>query len=151
VLVSAKNHVHQIQKAEANAPACTRVGNTAYYMCTDCQQLFADKDGKIPLTDSVLLPATGHTDADGFAYDARSHWQSCLTCGEALAETKTPHDPVRSKCSVCDYETGTETAPTEAHNTEPSSKTVPWWVPVLVGLGAAGIGVGAVVILTRKK
>ena len=35
--------------------------------------------------------------------------------------------------------------------TEQHEKTIPWWVLVLVGLGAAGLGVGAAVILIKKK
>ena len=35
--------------------------------------------------------------------------------------------------------------------TEQPEKTTPWWVLVLVGLGAAGLGVGAAVILIKKK
>ena len=35
--------------------------------------------------------------------------------------------------------------------TEQPEKTIPWWVLVLVGLGAAGLGVGAAVILIKKK
>ena len=35
--------------------------------------------------------------------------------------------------------------------TEQPEKATPWWVLVLVGLGAAGLGVGAAVILIKKK
>ena len=34
---------------------------------------------------------------------------------------------------------------------EQPEKATPWWVLVLVGLGAAGLGVGAAVILIKKK
>ena len=76
-----------------------------------------------------------------------------------MLETKTPHNLVLGKCSVCDYaagseETDLEKAPTEASpddQTEQSQKMIPWWVLVLVGLGAAGLGVGIAVALTKKK
>ena len=56
----------------------------------------------------------------------------------------------------------TESTTTESQNaaaptTEPTTQTeqpekaTPWWVLVLVGLGAAGLGVGAAVILIKKK
>ena len=43
------------------------------------------------------------------------------------------------------------TPTTEPTQTEQPEKTIPWWVLVLVGLGAAGLGVGAAVILIKKK
>ncbi|MBR2948845.1 MAG: SH3 domain-containing protein [Lachnospiraceae bacterium] len=222
VIAQAVNHTHSLKKVEANTPTCTRIGNSACYVCVDCEQLFADSNGNTPLTDSILLPATGHTVANGFDYDEQSHWQVCLTCGEDLSDTKAPHEIVQGKCKLCGYvpdaadssraeenaaadtttaaapKIQTETSqltestqateptiaesnvdaaytsePTTESTTEPAGepttepatkpttepttqidtfpKTIPWWVLVLVGFGAAGIGVGVTVILMKKK
>ena len=50
-------------------------------------------------------------------------------------------------------ETETVTAPTtvSAEKTGQDKTGSPWWVLVLVGIGAAGIGVGAAIILNKKK
>ena len=50
-------------------------------------------------------------------------------------------------------ESNIDTTPTTdpATKTELSQTGIPWWILVLVGLGAAGLGVGAAVILIKKK
>ena len=45
----------------------------------------------------------------------------------------------------------TETVPTQPQQTQQTKESAPWWVFVLVGLGAANIGVCVAVILSRKK
>ena len=40
---------------------------------------------------------------------------------------------------------------TDGEQTDPHENSLPWWILVLVGLGAAGIGVCVAVVLTKKK
>ena len=60
-------HVHtsHLTRVPAKAATCTTDGNTQYYIC-DCGQWFTDVTCSTPITDhtSVVLPATGHVDAD---------------------------------------------------------------------------------------
>ena len=60
-------HVHtsHLTRVPAKAATCTTDGNTQYYIC-DCGQWFTDVTCNTPITDhtSVVLPATGHVDAD---------------------------------------------------------------------------------------
>jgi len=116
VIVPAKNHKHQMKAVEANAPTCTHTGNSAYYMCTDCEGLYTDKDGKTPLTDSVLLPALGHTPSDVWGMDDVAHWLVCTTCNTVMEETKTSHQFAGDQCTVCGYKKGSQTDP---ESTEP--------------------------------
>lgn len=60
-------HVHtsHLTRVPAKAATCTVDGNTLYYIC-DCGQWFTDASCTTPITDhtSVVIPATGHVDAD---------------------------------------------------------------------------------------
>lgn len=160
IITPAKNHKHQITAVDANAPTCTRDGNIAYYMCTDCGAFFADKDGKVPLADSILLPAPGHTTADGWKYDKDSHWQICTTCKEVISGTKASHQDADGVCPVCSYTLGAEipeetqaTQPTQPEKTDndPGNEPIDWWILVLIGLVCFGAAVTVVVILSKKK
>lgn len=139
VITPAKNHKHTIKEIKAEAPTCTQTGNSKYYMCADCAQLFTDKDGKKPLTDSFLLPALGHTAVKTWDHDREYHWHICATCKEVLPETKMSHDMKNGKCATCGYDTitpvNTTTVPTNSTtaadgsigttvNTDPGNETV---------------------------
>ena len=128
VITPAKNHKHQIREVAATEPDCTHTGNRPYYMCTGCEQLFADKDGKTPLTESVLLPATGHTPGAAWNEDGQYHWRNCTECGEVLTETKAAHDAGEGGCAICSYQTGSgEAVPetTEPDATKPDATEPP--------------------------
>ena len=60
-------HVHtsHLTRVPAKAATCTTDGNIQYYIC-DCGQWFTDVTCNTPITDhtSVVIPATGHVDAD---------------------------------------------------------------------------------------
>ena len=72
-------------------------------------------------------------------------------------ETTEPSTGTQTTESTTTESTTTESQNAAAPTTEPTTqteqpeKTIPWWVLVLVGLGAAGLGVGAAVILIKKK
>lgn len=83
-------HEHDMQKFEAKAPTCTRSGTIEYYICRDCDKVYADEDGKecISLTETYLQPL-GHEWESDFTIDipATATTQGeksihCRRCGE---------------------------------------------------------------------
>lgn len=84
------SHIHDMQKFEAKAPTCTQPGTIEYYICRDCDKVYADEDGKecILLTDTYLQPL-GHEWESDFTIDipATATTQGeksihCRRCGE---------------------------------------------------------------------
>lgn len=84
------SHTHDMQKIEAKAPTCTQPGTIEYYICRDCDKVYADEDGKecILLTDTYLQPL-GHDWESDFRIDtpATATTQGeksihCRRCGE---------------------------------------------------------------------
>ena len=71
---------HKLTKTEEKAATCTENGNTAYWICSECDKCFADADGKteVALADTVIK-ATGHKFADG----------KCTVCGDIDSTFKT--------------------------------------------------------------
>lgn len=83
-------HEHDMQKFEAKAPTCTQPGNIEYYICRDCDNVYADAAGKrgILLIDTYLQPL-GHEWESDFRIDipATATTQGeksihCRRCGE---------------------------------------------------------------------
>ena len=168
VIAPPKNHTHNIIAVAENSPTCTRTGNIAYYMCEGCRQVFADKDGKKLLTDSVLLPATGHVAEEAWQQDSQNHWRCCAVCREILPETQALHqgDP----CAICGAKDG-ETTEMLPQTTTPEDATIPtdmaqsvktengeeetgnsWLLPVLIGgLGFAAAVTVTTIVLKKKK
>ena len=103
-------------KTAAVAPTCEVGGNLAYWYCADCDNYYADKDGKLDSTTAYdsnapfLLSALGH-DYEGQPYhsDATGHWQVCKHDGctqETAHQAHTVHEATcvaESKCQVCGY------------------------------------------------
>ena len=84
------SHTHDMQKFEAKAPTCTQPGTIEYYICRDCDKVYADAAGKrgILLTDTYLQPL-GHEWESDFTIDipATATTQGeksihCRRCGE---------------------------------------------------------------------
>ena len=83
-------HEHDMQKFEAKAPTCTQPGTIEYYICRDCDNVYADAAGKrgILLIDTYLQPL-GHDWESDFTIDipATATTQGeksihCRRCGE---------------------------------------------------------------------
>ena len=103
-------------KTAAVAATCEVGGNLAYWYCADCDNYYADKDGKLDSTTAYdsnapfLLSALGH-DYEGQPYhsDATGHWQVCKHDGctqETAHQAHTGHEATcvaESKCQVCGY------------------------------------------------
>ena len=84
------SHIHDMQKFEAKAPTCTQPGTIEYYICRDCDKVYADEDGKecILLTDTYLQPL-GHDWESDFRIDTPATEATqgeksihCRRCGE---------------------------------------------------------------------
>lgn len=84
------SHTHDMQKFEAKAPTCTQPGTIEYYICRDCDKVYADAVGKrgILLIDTYLQPL-GHEWESDFTIDipATATTQGeksihCRRCGE---------------------------------------------------------------------
>ncbi|MBR5410537.1 MAG: dockerin type I repeat-containing protein [Clostridia bacterium] len=93
---------HDLAAVEAVAPTVSAPGNIAHYACARCGALFADAEGKTPVTaEDVDLPALtavpGDVDGDGkvTAADARL----ALRCAVGL-ETYAPGSPQYAACDV---------------------------------------------------
>ncbi len=67
-------HTHSISFVLATSPTCTKAGNIAHYCCFDCGKRLSGADSESVIID-VMLPATGHTYANG----------ACTACGVAQA------------------------------------------------------------------
>ena len=83
-------HEHDMQKFEAKAPTCTQPGNIEYYICRDCDKVYADEDGKecILLTETYLQ-SLGHDWESDFRIDTPATEATqgeksihCRRCGE---------------------------------------------------------------------
>ena len=46
----------------AKPATCTEEGYEAYYVCTRCQELFADENATMPLLKPNIIPAVGRID-----------------------------------------------------------------------------------------
>lgn len=84
------SHTHDMQKIEAKAPTCTQPGTIEYYICRDCDKVYADEDGKecILLTDTYLQ-SLGHDWESDFRIDTPATEATqgeksihCRRCGE---------------------------------------------------------------------
>lgn len=84
------SHIHDMQKFEAKAPTCTQPGTIEYYICRDCDKVYADEDGKecMLLTDTYLQ-SLGHDWESDFRIDTPATEATqgeksihCRRCGE---------------------------------------------------------------------
>lgn len=84
------SHIHDMQKFEAKAPTCTQPGTIEYYICRECDKVYADEDGKecILLTDTYLQ-SLGHDWESDFRIDTPATEATqgeksihCRRCGE---------------------------------------------------------------------
>ena len=164
VMTPAKDHTHKLTKVAGVAATCTAEGNTEYYKCDGCSDLFTDAEGKTKITDSskILLGALGHETGDTWGFDDSFHWRSCTRCKEVLIETKLAHEGEES-CTTCGYRPG-ETVPTET--TAPATTAAPttaptdgetepqgnsWWLVIVLGLVCFGIAIAVTVIILKRK
>ena len=163
IITPAKDHVHNLTKVEKVDATCTEPGNVEYYTCDGCSDFFADSEGKTKLTDTVVAPL-GHKVSDDWKHDENNHWRICTVCNEVLTETQMVHEINGGKCTTCNYDSNNpDNLPSDPAETTPISTApqqqdqgnsgMPWWVFLLIGVGAVVVGViiGIFVLKQKKK
>ena len=83
----APQHTHELTEVAEVSATCTEAGAKAYYKCSGCEKLFADKDGAKEITAPEAIAALGHS----FTNYASNNDATCTADG-----TKT------AKCDRCD-------------------------------------------------
>ena len=86
-------HVHTMEKTASKSATCEEDGNIAYWSCTDCGGIYADKDGTIETTmEKVTVEATGHAYDDGLVtkepteIETGTRTFTCENCGGTKTE-----------------------------------------------------------------
>lgn len=91
---SSKDHVHTLVQHDEVAPTCTASGTKLYWECTDCGELFGDKDAANAMEPaSIAIPAAGHTlgewiedaPATGGEHGVKAHY-NCAVCEKNFAQ-----------------------------------------------------------------
>ena len=108
---------HSLVKTDEKAPTCTDNGNTAYWTCTECGNIFSDDAGLNPTTlADVTVFATGHTWSNDWSSDGTGHWHDCVNANCPITENNqkvgyAAHTPgadatetTPQTCDVCGYE-----------------------------------------------
>ena len=108
---------HSLVKTDEKAPTCTDNGNTAYWTCTECKNIFSDDAGLNPTTlADVTVSATGHTWSNDWSSDGTGHWHDCTNANCPITENNqkvgyAAHTPgadatetTPQTCDVCGYE-----------------------------------------------
>ncbi len=108
---------HSLVKTDEKAPTCTDDGNTAYWTCTECRNIFSDDAGLNPTTlADVTVFATGHTWSNDWSSDGTGHWHDCVNANCPITENNQKvgyavHTPgadatetTPQTCDVCGYE-----------------------------------------------
>ena len=96
ILANKIGHQHKLhlEYREAKAATCTEEGNKAYYICTEDQHCFADKDAENPVNYSdMVIPKTEHDYADPVYTWSNDNTTctatiSCKTCQKVVESEK---------------------------------------------------------------
>ena len=131
ILAPAVNHTHSLTKVDEKQPTCMDPGNSAYYTCSGCNELFKDAAGKQPLSslDEVTLAPLGHRISDEWHFSDAQHWRVCTRCGIAMEETMADHElDEKGVCLTCGFDredpalvTEDPTVPLPVQPTEPNA------------------------------
>lgn len=92
---------HVLTAHDYKAPTCTETGNSQYWECSVCKQLFSDAQGNTETTIAdVTLAVTEHTAGETWQHDNGStHWKLCVNCSAKVDEAA--HDYENGVCKVC--------------------------------------------------
>ena len=84
-------HKHKLEAVEAHSATCSLEGNTAYWRCTSCDKLFADKDGEEEIAlESTVIEKEPHTEvidkavAPTCTETGLTQGSHCSVCGTVL-------------------------------------------------------------------
>lgn len=144
-------HSHVLSYVPAKNATCNEDGNTAYYVCNDCDKWFEDENATVEITDhsSVVIKAA-HTSSDWIIdkeateSETGSMHRECTVCKEIL-ETKeipviTPVQPSTKATNPTDtpsQDTTTVPATTSGNNGTSSDKKA---TPDSISNGAIATG-----------
>lgn len=145
-------HTHKIRQIPAYAPTCTLDGNTAYYLCTDCNHRFEDESATKEILDISAFArlATGHVDLDWYPRtNTNSHQQVCA-CGQLIPRTIAPHSDKDGDglCDLCKTEMVVN-VPTEP--LEPKKEMKLLGIPLLYWIGGGLLAAGIAVFVIAKR
>lgn len=105
ILAPVKNHTHLLSKVEHTEATCMLAGNTEYYVCSGCSDLFIDAGGKQKISDtsSVVISPLGHMISELWMNDEMVHYRTCEICGIVVEETKMIHEDIDQdhRCDTC--------------------------------------------------
>lgn len=86
---------HKLTEHPKVPPTCTLPGTEAYWSCSECGELFSDKDGENMITKPVEIKPLGHQwTRVNYKWDDHNAWVTasrCCTRNEQHNETETAH------------------------------------------------------------
>ena len=92
---SGNSHVHTLTKVAPKAATCLEAGNREYYICSGCDETFADEEGIMPLSaEKYVISAKGHNVAKHGEKNAtcssegtKEHYE-CRACGTLFRDAE---------------------------------------------------------------
>lgn len=102
---------HSLQQITAKDATCTESGNREYWMCSECNNLFANASGTEETTvEKITIAALGHSFETAVDNGDGTHSASCERCGNVFDSEAhrggTPSCYEKAKCDVCGGEYG---------------------------------------------
>ena len=88
--IPAGTHIHTLEYVEAVEADCENAGHGAYWICTECGELFADEAGESPIDEPAIYPALEHDYGDWEVVTPASCTEdgeetaTCSRCGETV-------------------------------------------------------------------
>ena len=153
-----ENHKHHLTKIEKIAPNCTEPGNTEYYRCSGCNEIFSDAEGLNKSDkESVLIPALGHkivtldavlpTDST----DGKSKKMYCSVCGAVILDNYIiPKTEKANDKDVLTEEQSTKSGSIgeAAKNSTASNGRIFAYIGIVI---CCGVAIGALIMIIRGK
>lgn len=121
-MLPAENHTHDLTEVPEVPATCTQPGNTRYYSCSGCSELFSDSaaKNKIPSVEEIIVAPLGHTISEKWEIDGEYHWRICTVCNVVVEETQHNHLDLDGDmlCDTCTFDLVSD-KPTEPSETKP--------------------------------
>lgn len=81
---------HSLEHVARLEPTHAAPGHIEYWQCTTCQALFADEEGKEPVSaEDVVLAQIPHSFGEAWVSDGTGHWHVCACGAKSQAEAHT--------------------------------------------------------------
>ena len=99
-------HIHSMNKVDADDATCTKDGNIAYWYCTKCMKYYKDADSINEIgQEDIVIPKKTHT-YTVLQYDDNYHWYKCSGCSETEAKEQhtggTATCTAKAECTACE-------------------------------------------------